>query len=137
MEQERICAFELEKIRLENETEVKAEIERAIRSKLRRQKQAAKETERMRLQTEAEKLKYEAEKERRDAEANKLKLEAETVKARMENEYRMKEIEIRNRDMGAGGDAETGLKIVCSCTLFVQLKLENVQSKRNICAVHF
>ena len=30
-----------------------------------------------------------------------------------------------------------GLKIVCSCTLFVQLKLENVQSKRNICAVHF
>jgi len=32
---------------------------------------------------------------------------------------------------------KSGLKIVCSCTLFVQLKLENVQSKRNICAVHF
>ena len=31
----------------------------------------------------------------------------------------------------------TGLKIVCSYALFVQLKLENVQSKRNICAVNF
>jgi len=30
-----------------------------------------------------------------------------------------------------------GLKIVCSYALFVQLKLENVQSKRNICAVNF
>ena len=29
------------------------------------------------------------------------------MKARMEHEYRMKEIEIRNRDTGAGGDAET------------------------------
>ena len=40
-------------------------------------------------------------------EAEKLKVEAETVKARMEHEYRMKEIEIRNRDKGTGGDAET------------------------------
>ena len=30
-----------------------------------------------------------------------------------------------------------GLKIVCSYALFVQLKLKNVQSKRNICAVNF
>jgi len=48
--------------------------------------EAAKETERMRIQADAaekaDKLKYEAGKERRDAEANKLKLEAETVKAR-------------------------------------------------------
>ena len=34
-------------------------------------------------------------------------MEAEIVKARMEHDYRMKKIEIRNRDMGASGDAET------------------------------
>jgi len=32
-------------------------------------------------------------------------------------------------------EQSTGLKIVCSYAFFVQLKLENVQSKRNICAV--
>ena len=32
----------------------------------------------------------------------------------MEHEYRMKEIEIRNRDMGAGGDAETNPNIINS-----------------------
>ena len=32
---------------------------------------------------------------------------------------------------------DPGLKIVCSYALFVQLKLENVQSKLNICAVNF
>jgi len=36
-------------------------------------------------------------------------VEAEAVKARMEHEYRMKKIEIRNRDTGAGGDVETNL----------------------------
>ena len=66
---------------------------------------AAKETERIRLQTEAAKIEADAKAEaaRAETEANKLKLEGEIVKAIMEHEYRMKEIEIRNRDMGAGG----------------------------------
>ena len=101
MEQEGIRAFELEKIRLENEA--KAEAARAETEAARAETEAAKETERIRLQTEAA---------RAETEANKLKLEAKIVKARMEHEYRMKEIEIRNRDMGAGGDAETNPNII-------------------------
>ena len=73
MEQERVHAFELEKIRMENNTKAteKVEIERAIA-----ETEAAKETKRMRLHAETaeteleakekktEKLKYETEKER-------------------------------------------------------------------------
>ena len=57
MEQERVRAFELEKIQLENETKVKAEIERAkieaAKIEADAKAEAAKETERIRLQTEA------------------------------------------------------------------------------------
>ena len=95
IEQERLRTFELEKIHLENEA--KAEATKA-------ETEAAKETERMRLQTEATKAEAEAAK---DTERMRIQAESETIKARMEHEYRIKEIEIRNRDLGAGSDAET------------------------------
>ena len=45
MEQERVCAFKLEKIRLQNETKAKAEIERAKVEAAKIETEAAKETE--------------------------------------------------------------------------------------------
>jgi len=88
----------------------KAEIEAKEKAEIKRRRIEV-DAEKVKAETaeKAEKLKYAAEKERRDAEVNKLKLEAETVRARMKHEYRMKEIETRNLDMGAGSDGKTNI----------------------------